>query len=258
LTAGIVQGDWVDIVGIATVQPNVQPEQSIYQLAGSESLQTQDSSGAPIHAISSQNIDDTSMPVSISISPARLMINPIGTKQVGDTFTISGSTNLAVGDDLIIEIIPPFQPTSKKQSSGFYGVNGLVKVVPGAGTANSWFFDVDTSAFTPGQYMVLVSGVLPVVKASATFNVVPASSSPSTSSVGSVSNATAVSTAAVTGTGANPPSENLTSALVTVSSTASNTTSGSPALPATTTYASLPAALGITGLAVALIIRRRW
>ncbi|MDD1703435.1 MAG: hypothetical protein LUQ31_10690, partial [Methanoregula sp.] len=117
---------------------------TLYRLSGSGSLQSTNSATALIQAVGSQNIDDTFSTVSFYVGNPNSLINPIGVKYVGDKFEINGSTNLAVGDELKVEIYSSsFGPTQKTQSSGFSGVTGMVKVVPGTSTANSWSFDVD-------------------------------------------------------------------------------------------------------------------
>ncbi|MHB8164914.1 MAG: hypothetical protein ACYDDV_11360, partial [Methanoregula sp.] len=98
---------------------------------------------------------------------------PVGTHVVGEQFTITGSTNLAVGDDLMVEITSSsFKPTSKSQSVEFSGASGMVKVVPGSGTLNRWSFTVDASAFKPDEYIVKVSGITVDVTGSTLFNIV--------------------------------------------------------------------------------------
>jgi hypothetical protein len=228
---------------------NLQSGQTIFQLTGSGSLQSPSSATALINAISSQNVDDTFTTVSFYISNPNVMINPIGTVQVGDTFTINGQTNLAVGNDLLVEITSSsFLPTSKMQPAGFSGMSGMVKVMPGTGTANSWSYPVDSSEFTPDQYTVTVSGVLQTVTATGTFTVVPA---------GSLTASTSVAPIAVTSM-TPPPPANLTTTVVTTTASVSTAAPASPALQVTTTYTPLPEALGITALGVAVVLRRLW
>jgi trimeric autotransporter adhesin len=146
---------------------------TIFQMSGSGSLQSSNSASALVQAINSQNIDDTFATASFFVNEPSAFINPIGTHAVGDTFTISGNTNLAVGDELLVEIYSSsFKPTSKQQSGEFSGATGVVKVVPGSGSYNRWSFDVDASTFRPDEYIVKVSGMLVDVTGSATFNIV--------------------------------------------------------------------------------------
>ncbi len=146
---------------------------SIFQLTGSGSLQNSDGANALMRAINSQNLDDTFATTSFIIGNPTAFINPIEDHAVGDTFTIHGSTNLAVGNNLMIEIISSsFKPTQKVQGGEFSGSAGTVKVEPGTNGFNRWSFDVDTSTFKPDEYIVQVSGTTIEVTGSTTFNIV--------------------------------------------------------------------------------------
>ncbi|MFA5267834.1 MAG: hypothetical protein WC379_07670 [Methanoregula sp.] len=147
----------------------------IFTISGSGSLQGPDSAQALVNAIGSQNIDDTFATYSFFISPPNAFINPIADHYVGDKFTISGSTNLAVGDELMVEVTSSsFKPTDKSQGSEFSGASGVVKVVEGSGGYNRWSFDVDATTFKPDEYIVTVSGIIQDVKGSAYFNILNA------------------------------------------------------------------------------------
>jgi len=146
---------------------------SIFQLTGSGSLQTPAGANALMQAISSQNIDDTFAATSFIINPSTAFIDPVGTHAVGEQFTITGSTNLAVGDNLLVEVTSStFKPTSKSQSAEFSGASGVVKVQPGSGVLNRWSFPVDASTFKPDEYIVKVSGITIDVTGSTLFNIV--------------------------------------------------------------------------------------
>lgn len=145
----------------------------IFQMSGSGSLQGPDSAQALLNAISSQNVDDSFTTYTFFVSPPSAMISPVGDHAVGDTFTIGGSTNLAVGDQLLVEITSSsFAPTSKNQDSGFSAASGMVTVVPGSGGYNRWSFDVDASTFRPDEYIVKISGVTTEVTGTTMFNIV--------------------------------------------------------------------------------------
>jgi hypothetical protein len=145
----------------------------IFTISGSGSLQGPDSAQALVNAINSQNIDDTFATYSFYISPPNALINPIGDHYVGDKFTISGSTNLAAGDDLMVEVTSSsFKPTDKTQSSEFSGISRVVKVVQGSGGYNHWSLDVDATTFKPDEYIVKVSGIIQHVSGSTYFNII--------------------------------------------------------------------------------------
>jgi hypothetical protein len=143
---------------------------NIFQLTGPGSLQSPDAGNALMRAINNQNVDDSFTTVSFFVSGPATLINPIGKKYVGDTFTITGSTNLAVGNTLMVEIISSsFKPTQKSQSGEFSGSSGTVQVMPGTNGYNRWSFDADSSTFRPDEYMVKVSGMTVDVTGSTTF-----------------------------------------------------------------------------------------
>lgn len=143
---------------------------TIFQLSGSGSLQSPNGAQALIQAISSQNIDDTFTTFTFGVNPPSALINPIGDHYVGDSFTIGGSTNLAVGDNLQVEITSSsFTPSKKTSDGGFSGTAKTVQVQPGTGGKNQWSLPVDTAAFKPDEYLVKVSGVLVDATDSTTF-----------------------------------------------------------------------------------------
>jgi hypothetical protein len=145
---------------------------AIFQLTGPGSLQRPDAGYALIQAIKSQNIDDDFTTVPFFVDEPVSLIDPIGNHSIGDTFTITGSTNLAVGDNLLVEIYSSsFGPTHKLQSGEFSGSTGTVTVGPGINGYNAWSFYVDTSSYKADEYLVKVSGVSQDVVASTTFTV---------------------------------------------------------------------------------------
>jgi hypothetical protein len=145
----------------------------IFQLTGPGSLQRPDAGSALLRAINSQNIDDSFTTVSFFVSRPTALIDPIGEHFVGDRFTITGSTNLAAGDTLMIEIYSSsFKPTQKVQGNGFSGSTGTIKVMPGTDGYNRWSFAIDASMFRPDEYLVKVSGITIDVTGSTTFTIV--------------------------------------------------------------------------------------
>jgi hypothetical protein len=146
----------------------------IFTISGPGNLQGPDSAQALVEAISSQNIDDTFATYTFFISPPGAFIDPIGDHYAGDKFTIAGSTNLAAGDKLMVDITSSsFKPTEKTQGSEFSGASGIVTVVPGNNGYNRWYFDVDATAFKPDEYVVKVAGITQDVTGSAYFNILP-------------------------------------------------------------------------------------
>ena len=203
---------------------------TIFQMSGAGSLQGPASASALVNAISSQDIDDTFVTYSFFVNNPTALIYQIPDHTVGDRFTIGGSTNLAVGDDLLVDITSAsFKPTPKTYDNAFSGASGMVKVVPGPTRYNCWTFDVNTATFSPDAYIVTVKGVLVDVTGSTTFNLVPAGMITTIPTPSPTTIATPVAT--------------------TASPTPIPTTMPTPKSP-------LPIAAGVMALAIALIIRK--
>jgi len=144
----------------------------IFHLTGAGSLQGSDAAEALVSAINDPNVDDTYTKLQFLVEVPVINVDPVGDRHVGDKFTITGTTNLAVGDDVLFEVYSSsFQPTQKSQSGAFSGATGTVKVVKGDGGLNKVSFDIDASTFKPDEYLVKASAVLQSATGTALFNV---------------------------------------------------------------------------------------
>jgi len=168
-------------------------------------LQAPAAASALIAALDSPNVPDTYVKLTFVVAEPNLFIDPIGTKTAGSKFTITGTTNLAVGDTLNVEVTSAaFQPGSKTDASAFSGFGGNAVVLKGDG-ANKWSMEVDATSFKPDQYIVKVESIDTGTVATATFNVV-AGGEPTTPPAGNVTTTTttATTTTATTTTAATP------------------------------------------------------
>jgi len=137
-------------------------------------LQASAAANALISALDSPNIDDTYVKLTFVVEEPQIFINPIGDVPAGSTFTISGTTNLAVGDTLNVEVTSAaFTPTGKGEEAGFASVARTTQVKAGDGV-NTWSVEIDGSAFKPDQYIVKVECIETDTTATANFNVVEA------------------------------------------------------------------------------------
>ncbi len=149
------------------------PGSNVFQLTGPGSLQGSDAAEALVTALNNPSVDDTYTKLQFLIDTPTINILPIPQQTVGDQFTIKGTTNLAVDDEISVQVTSSsFQPTQKTQSGEFSGASGTVKVVQGTGGLNTWSFPVDSKNFQPDEYIVDVEGITVTASATALFNVV--------------------------------------------------------------------------------------
>ena len=117
-------------------------------------------------------IDDTYTKLQFLIEQPIITIVPVGDKHVGDKFTITAATNLAVDDEILVQVYSSsFKPTQKSQSGEFSGATGSVKVQKGETGMNTIKFDVDSATFKPDEYIVTEDAVIQEATGTALFNV---------------------------------------------------------------------------------------
>jgi PGF-CTERM protein len=145
---------------------------SLFKILGSGSLQGSDAAEALVQGINQPYIDDTYTKLQFLIEQPIITIVPIGDKHVGDKFTITSATNLAVDDEILVQVYSSsFKPTQKSQSGEFSGATGTVRVQKGETGLNKILFDVDSSTFKPDEYIVTEDAVIQEATGTALFNV---------------------------------------------------------------------------------------
>jgi PGF-CTERM protein len=171
---GVLSGTNVWVVNLQSNANSFQNGQgsAIFQISGPNSLQGSDAAEALVEGITNANVDDTYTKLQFLVEVPAITINPIPDAHVGDKFTITATTNLAVGDQVLVQVYSSsFKPTDKSQSGEFSGATGTVSVAQGTNGLNTISFPVDASTFKPDEYIVQESGVLQLATGTALFNV---------------------------------------------------------------------------------------
>ena len=144
----------------------------LFRIEGAGSLQGTDAAEALVQGINDPNVDDTYTKLAFLVENPVIRIDAIGDRHVGDKFTITATTNLAVDDEVLFEVYSSsFKPTQKSQSGEFSGATGTIKVIKGESGLNKLTFDVDASTFKPDEYIVKAEAVLQDATGTALFNV---------------------------------------------------------------------------------------
>jgi len=94
--------------------------------------------------------------------------DPVGVHSVGETFTITGTTNLPAGEDLDYYVMTSsFNPGGPRFGNPS-NASGTARVFTGISGNNNWSFTLNTKEFRPDEYLVYLD--------STTFNDVSGSS----------------------------------------------------------------------------------
>lgn len=87
-----------------------------------------------------------------------ISVDPISDQNIGNPFTITGTTSLPAGSVLLVEVYPAsFQNATGTGSGEFYGASGIVSVTAGSGNIHAWSMALNTTKFSPGTYLVKTS-----------------------------------------------------------------------------------------------------
>ena len=114
-------------------------EQASFYVTGPNKLQGSNAADALTKMIDNANIDDIYTKLTFTVTEPRIDITNPGDQGVGTKFTISGTTNLAVDDQIIVEVqSSSFEAVDKTSSSITDGVSVTTKVVAGEGVENTW------------------------------------------------------------------------------------------------------------------------
>ena len=180
-------------------------QQSSFIVEGTGRLQSSNAANALTTMIDNANIDDVYTKLTFTVDEPRISITNPGDQATGTTFTISGTTNLAVGDQIIVDVqSSSFTAVDKSSTSITDGVSVTTTVVAGEGTDNVWSVEVDTTNWKLDEYTIKASGIEVDVTATTNFNLVEKVATPTATATGATPTTTATATATATATPATP------------------------------------------------------
>lgn len=118
-----------------------------------------DAAMALVQALNNPGIDDTYTKLQFRIEKPEIRFDPISDKHIGDKFTISARTNLAVDDEVVFNFSSVNPDPTKKFPEIERGITMIVRVTKGDGGWNRLSFDVDTASFIPRKYLLSASAL---------------------------------------------------------------------------------------------------
>ncbi len=133
--------------------------QSSFNVLGPDKLQGSQAADALCKMINSPNIDDIYTKLTFTVAEPWIRITAPGSQPVGSIFSLSGTTNLAEGDHVLIEITSTeFSATDKTSTSPTAGFSKTIEVAKSL-SDNIWSVEVDAANLRIDQYTIKVSGI---------------------------------------------------------------------------------------------------
>lgn len=88
-----------------------------------------------------------------------IRIDPVSDKKTGEKFTITGSTNLASGTRILVQIFPSAYETDTKRTGDgeFSGAVSVIPVTDDTSDHNNWSIDLDATSLKSGVYIARAS-----------------------------------------------------------------------------------------------------
>ena len=172
-------------------------QQGSFVVWGPNKLQGSQAADALTKMIDDANIDDIYTKLTFTVAAPWIRIENPGDQAVGSKFTITGTTNLAVDDQVLVEVqSSSFTAQDKTSTSTTSGISVPTKVVAGEGTDNVWSVEVDTTNWKLDEYTIKVNGIEVDVSTTTNFNLVEkVEVTPTATATGATPTTTATATA---------------------------------------------------------------
>ena len=124
-----------------------------FVVSGQNSLSSMEAAINLVEFLNKSTIDDTYTKLQFLIEDPVIRIDLIPPKKNGDKFSITGGTNLAVGNEVLVEVMPRIVPPG---SELYFGIRGVTKIVKGNSGINKFSFDIELVNTTPAEYLINV------------------------------------------------------------------------------------------------------
>ncbi len=133
----------------------------VFRIGGPGALMGPSAAAALISALKSQFIDDSFTEYSVIIQNPKITIASASLNgTIGMPVVVSGTTNLAPGSRLLIEVTDErFLPTRKGGSGDWSGYSGTTTTVAGPGGEQEFMFEIPADALKEGRYQILIQAI---------------------------------------------------------------------------------------------------
>jgi inhibitor of cysteine peptidase len=138
---------WEFTIDTSTYRPDeyiVTADAVVQEATGTALFNLLDRSERPARAMSQQRVP---LPAT---NRSYITVNQIGDYYVGDKITITGQTNLAADDEILVQVYSSsFKPTQKSQSGEFSGATGTIRASSSSSSSSSSYSPAADSPVAP-------------------------------------------------------------------------------------------------------------
>jgi hypothetical protein len=127
---------------------------------GTEDIGREGTFGTASLTVLEATSDRLTTPVPVTGPCQAITIDALPVTLLNRTYTITGTTSLPAGAELLFQVIPAeieVAINSDGMTASGVGAMGTVDVVRGAGDTNTWSADLNLAQFPPDQYLLNVS-----------------------------------------------------------------------------------------------------
>lgn len=122
-----------------------------FVVSGKGSLSSMEAAVNLIEFLNKSGIDDTYTKLQFIIEDPIIRIDTISPKKTGDKFSITGTTNLAVDNEVLVEVMPRMVPPGAET---YFGIRGITKIFKGEAGMNSFSFAIDLVDTKQSEYVI--------------------------------------------------------------------------------------------------------
>ena len=125
-----------------------------------------------ITALNSPTIDDTFTKLSFRVEQPKIHFNSIDEKKRGEKFVVTAITNLRVDDKIFLDIFSSNAVSQIAENVKHFSIiKGPIRVIRGDNGMNKITFELNTTIFTPGEYIIQASAMDIDIRTSTSFKV---------------------------------------------------------------------------------------
>ncbi len=103
-----------------------------------------------LHSDNTSLLEEKKIP--LNKTPILITVDPISQQRSGDTFTVSGITNISGDQQVLVFVHEEFLPRKSRSDGTFYGLMGNATLIEEPDGISRWSFNVNTTGWPSQKY----------------------------------------------------------------------------------------------------------